>query len=92
MSYAIAILASLASSFIALAWCILLFASMPNSSDAQFAEIRNWIIAVAVVTAGGVGCAIWLMVAKRPWLAVSLGGAPALLSLLSFLHLLRAQR
>ena len=92
MPYAVAILASLVGGFISFLFVVLLFASTPNSTDAQLAEIRNWIIAVAAVTLVAAGGAIWLMVTKRPWIAAGLGVAPALFSIVSFVVLLRTQR
>jgi cytochrome c biogenesis protein CcdA len=92
MSYVLAILAAAAGAFVSFLMVVLLFASAPNSTPAQWAEIRAWLIAVALVALGGLVGAVWLSVVKRPLLGAGVGALPALFCIVSFIIILRSQR
>ncbi len=92
MPLVLAILSNIAGAFASFLMIVLLFASAPNSTPAQWAQIRAWLIAVTVVAFAGCVSSIWFMVAKRPWVAAGLGGMPTVFCILSFILILRSQR
>lgn len=87
----LAVLSTIAGAGASGTMLVLLLASSPNSSPQQFASIRNWMIAIAVVALLGIVGAIWALVVKRPWHAAGIGLAPALFTLASFVILWRSQ-
>lgn len=92
MAIAFAILATLAGLFASLLMTILLFASAPNSSPEQWATIRNWLIAVAVTALAGLVGSVWLLIVKKPWHAMGVGGFPVVFCIVSFIVIWRSQR
>ncbi|MFO0832936.1 MAG: hypothetical protein U0637_13985 [Phycisphaerales bacterium] len=91
ISYISAVVATLMGLAAPLLLGVLLIAGAANSSEQQLTRMKAWAIAIAVVTLLGVGCAVWLMIARRPWTAVACGGFPALFCLVAFLIMLRWQ-
>ena len=87
-----AILSTIAGAFTSFLLVVLLFASAPNSTPAQWAQIKAWLIAVTLIALAGFASSIWFMLAKRPWVAAGLGGSPAVFCLISFILILRSQR
>lgn len=92
MAIAFAILSTLAGLFASFLMTVLLFASAPNSSPEQWAQIRNWLIAVAAAALVGVAGSVWLLIVKKPWHACGVGGFPALFSLIAFVVIWNTQK
>lgn len=92
MAIALAILSTLAGLGASLLMTVLLFASAPNSSAAQWAQIRNWLIAIAVVALLGLAGSGWLLIVKKPWYACGVGGFPVLFSLVALIVIWNTQK
>ncbi len=92
MSIALAILSTLAGMFVSLIMVVMLLASAPNSSPEQWAQIRNWLIAVIVAAVAGLAGAVWLLIVKKPWYAIGMGGFPVLFCIVATVLIIRSQR
>jgi hypothetical protein len=89
MTYVLAILATIGGMGASVMLLVLLVASAPNSKPEMLAQIKGWMLAIAIVTAASVVSAVWLMVVGRPWLAAGAGGFPMLFNAVSFMIMLR---
>lgn len=76
MGYVMAVLSTAAGCVASLSLLVLVMASGANSTDAQLAALKRWMV---VITVGGLavaGGAVWLAVHGRPWTGAAVGGLP----------------
>ncbi len=60
---------------------ILLMASMPNSSDAQLATIKRWMLAWTILGLASAALAVWSIMSKRMLQASGIGIFPFIAAL-----------
>lgn len=76
MGYVMAAVSTAAGALASLGLLVLVMASMANSTDAQLAAAKRWMLVIAaggVIAAAG---AVWLALHGRPWTGAAVGGLP----------------
>lgn len=91
MKYVLVSLLTLGSGALCLMFLTLLLAGSPNSSPAQLARIKGWMLAATAVGAIGIGGAVWATVAGKPGLGSCFGAAPGVLCLAAFIYLYKTE-
>lgn len=71
---------------------ILLLASAPNSKPEQWATIKAWLLAIAVVGVLGLIGAIWLMIVRKPMTAAIVGGMPGVFCIVALIIMIKTQQ
>lgn len=92
MPIAFAILSTLLGLFVSLLMVVMLFASAPNSSPEQWAQIKNWLFAVTAAAVVGLAGSVWLLIVKKPWYAMGAGAFPVLFCIVAIVLIMRSQR
>lgn len=76
MGYAAAVFSTVAGALASLSLLVLVMASTANSTDAQLAAAKRWMLVIALGGAAAAGGAVWLAFHGRPWTGAAVGGLP----------------
>lgn len=71
---------------------VLLLASAPNSKPQQWATIKAWLIAIAIIGVLGLIGAIWLMIIRKPMTAAIVGGVPGVFCIIALIIMIKTQQ
>ncbi|HYD02151.1 MAG TPA: hypothetical protein VEB22_13070 [Phycisphaerales bacterium] len=90
MKYVLASVLTLGGAALCVMLLSLLLAGSPNSSPAQLARIKGWMLATVLVGLLGATGAVWAMAIGRPGLGAYAGAAPAAFCIAAFVYLYTA--